>query len=195
MFRWDILNTLIKFKEYKTYLEIGVQDYNSCCAKINLPEKDKVAVDPHPRNKCDFIGTSDEYFNQLDDKVKFDLIFIDGLHLHEQVLKDIENSLNHLNEGGYIMCHDCLPPTENHQVREDHGGEWNGDTWKAIAILRTTREDLIIKTLNTDWGCALIHRGNAQKYIPLHNDFLNWDYYKTHASKLMNVIDPINFLS
>lgn len=188
MQRWDILNTLIQFRDYKTYLEVGVQDYNSCCAKVNLPEENKVAVDPAPRNKCNFVGTSDEYFAQLDPSTKFDLIFIDGLHLSEQVLKDIDNSLKHLNENGAILCHDCLPPSEKHQVREDHGGPWNGDVWKAIAQLRVTREDLSIKTINTDWGCCLIERGFNKKYIPLTKDYLTYDYFKQHVKEMMNVV-------
>lgn len=194
MQRWDILNTLIQFRDYKTYLEIGVQDYTSCCAKVNLPEENKVAVDPSPRNKCNFIGTSDEYFAQLDPSIKFDLIFIDGLHLSEQVLKDIDNSLKHLTEGGAILCHDCLPPSENHQVREDHGGPWNGDVWKAIAQLRTTREDLIIKTINTDWGCALIERGFSKKYIPLTKDYLTYDYFQQNVKEMMNVVTTSEIL-
>ena len=75
MQRWDILNTLIGYYDYKNYLEIGVQDYYSCCDKIRLPKENKVTVDPAPRNECDFIGTSDEYFTQLDSNTKFDLVF------------------------------------------------------------------------------------------------------------------------
>ena len=33
------------------------------CEKITAEYK--IAIDPAPRNKCDFIGTSDEYFTQL----------------------------------------------------------------------------------------------------------------------------------
>ena len=58
--------------------------------------------------------TSDEFFSQ--NKETFDLIFIDGLHIHEQVLKDIDNSLNVLNENGVILLHDCLPAKIWHQT-------------------------------------------------------------------------------
>tara|TARA_Y100000385_G_C13024158_1_gene607623 strand:- start:666 stop:1253 length:588 start_codon:yes stop_codon:yes gene_type:complete len=190
MQRWDILNALIKNFEYTNYLEIGVQDYYSCCSKVKLTEENKTTIDPSPRNKCDFIGTSNEYFTQLDSKVKFDLIFIDGLHHSDQVLKDIKNSLKHLNDGGSILCHDCLPLTEKHQEREDHGGEWNGDVWKAIAQLRIEETNLSIKTIDTDWGCCLIQRGNNTPYIPRNEKYLTWEYFNTYKNELMNVVSP-----
>lgn len=192
MQRWNILNTLIKYYNYKNYLEVGVQDYYSCCAKVELPKESKVAIDPAPRNECDFIGTSDEYFAQLDSTTKFDLIFIDGLHHNDQVLKDIDNSLKHLSKGGSILCHDCLPPTEHHQERNDHGGEWNGDVWKAIAYLRTTRKDLNIQTINTDWGCCLIQKGTNTLYSPTEKNYLTWDYFSKNKNELMNVVSPLD---
>ncbi len=42
--------------------------------------------------------TSDDFFRQYQGPL-FDLIFIDGLHLSEQVLTDIRNSLQWLSPG------------------------------------------------------------------------------------------------
>ena len=47
---------------------------------------------------------SDEAFMQ--NKIKFDLIYIDGNHLYNFVLKDILNSINFLNPDGIIVCDD-----------------------------------------------------------------------------------------
>ena len=43
--------------------------------------------------------TSDDFF--LSNKDKFDVIFIDGLHIYEQVRKDVVNSINAINDGGW----------------------------------------------------------------------------------------------
>ena len=48
--------------------------------------------------------TSDEYFLKIKDTgIKFDIIFIDGLHLDYQVNLDLKNSLKHLSENGFIV--------------------------------------------------------------------------------------------
>jgi hypothetical protein len=190
MKRWDILNLLVKRFNYKSYLEIGLQDPNSNFVKIDVDYK--ISVDPNPQGECTFIGTSDEYFESITDDTKFDLIFIDGLHHYDQVLKDIENSLKHLNEGGTIIVHDCLPTTERMQERDDHGGEWTGDVWKAISILRMERIDLSIYTINTDYGCGIIKRGTN---IPYENVELNYNYYDENKYKLLNVIEIKDFYS
>lgn len=50
-------------------------------------------------------------------KQKFDLVFIDGLHHSDQVLKDINNSLSFLEPNGVIMCHDILPSSEQYAMK------------------------------------------------------------------------------
>jgi hypothetical protein len=84
--------------------------------------------------------------------VKFDLVFIDGLHFSEQVDRDIENSLQHLNPGGTIVLHDCNPTTEaiGTYPCQVHG-PWTGDVWKAIAAWRT-RSEFDICVVDFDWG-------------------------------------------
>jgi hypothetical protein len=191
--RWDIINHLINKNNYKSYLEIGVQDYSSNCEKIKAEYK--IAVDPTPRNKCDFIGTSDEYFAQLSLETKFDIVFIDGLHLSEQVNKDIENSLNHLNPKGTIVLHDCNPKTESMQLRNDHGGPWTGDVWKSVFKYRF-RPDLEIYVVDTDYGCGIIKRGNQIPPSIEYNDFnLTWDTLEFNKKEMLNLTSVEEFLN
>jgi len=193
MMRWDIINHLIDKNNYKSYLEIGVQDYSSNCEKIKVEHK--VAIDPAPRNRCDFIGTSDEYFAQLSPEVKFDIVFIDGLHLTEQVNKDIENSLKHLTQNGTIVLHDCNPESERMQVREDHGGPWTGDVWKSIFKHRF-RKDLNVSVVDTDYGCGVIQKGT--QIIPdiEYSDVnLNWDTLAFNKKEMLNLISVEEFLN
>ena len=102
--RMDIINMLIEKCGYKTYLEIGISR-SDCYNLINC--KQKTGVDPEPNAKATFCLTSDEFFKQ--NKAKYDLIFIDGLHHSGQVYKDILNSLKILEKGGTIVCHDMNP--------------------------------------------------------------------------------------
>lgn len=190
--RWDIINYLVDKNNYKSYLEIGVQDYNSNCAKINIEHK--TAIDPFPRGKCDFVGTSDKYFSSISDDVKFDIIFIDGLHHSDQVIKDIENSLKHLNIGGTIVVHDCLPETFANQVRVDHGGEWTGDVWKAIVYLKGRRDDLNIKVVNHDWGCGIIQRGTQNLIDKLELEEIQWSLFEERRDEILSVVSEQEFL-
>ena len=116
-------------------------------------------------------NTSDEFFSQ--NKDTFDLIFIDGLHIHEQVLKDIDNSLNVLNENGVILLHDCLPAKIWHQTIPQTHSSWNGDVWKSIVQSRT-REDIDTYTIKADQGLGLIlKRTNRDKLVHPINNFKN----------------------
>ncbi len=190
-FRYDIINSLIKKHDYKKYLEIGIQNPEENFNKIKAEHK--VSVEPQPWAPVTFKGTSDEYFNSIDNSVLFDMIFIDGLHYHEQVYKDIQNSLNHLKDGGTIICHDCLPTSEQCQNREIVG-EWTGDVWKAIARLRIESTDLEINVVDTDWGCAILRRGtNTPFTYDTNMNPYEYKFFVQHRNKLLNVISPEEF--
>jgi hypothetical protein len=191
MKRTDIINFLIQKYGYKSYLEVGTQDPTSNFDLINADTK--VSIDPFPKGKVTFVGTSDEYFDSIDNTTQYDIIFIDGLHHDDQVLRDINNSLNHLSDNGSIVIHDCLPMTERMQERDDHGGEWTGDVWKAIAELRVESIDLDIKVVNTDYGCGIIRRGTNIPY-KTNEVYKRFSYYATHRDNLMNIISIEQFI-
>ena len=196
MRRTDIINILIAKFGYDSYLEIGAGNLNVNFNQINI--KNKYSVEPFLKEgfsskNYSFVGTSDEYFSFVSGDVKFDIIFIDGLHHSDQVLKDIKNSLNHLSDNGTIVCHDCLPSTERMQERNNHGGEWTGDVWKSIAELRVERIDLDIKVVDTDYGCGIIRRGETKPYV-VNENYKTYDYYSNNKNELLNVISTKNFL-
>ena len=84
--RIQILQEIIDFKNYKSYLEIGTFK-NEVFNKIKCEKK--VGVDPVMGGTVR--DTSDNFF--FNNSEKFDIIFIDGLHEYHQVKKDIENSI------------------------------------------------------------------------------------------------------
>lgn len=185
MTRIDIINTLIKKYNYQSYLEIGVQhgaSYKAVnCNNKTAVDNDKLVLKFIP--DC-FIKTSDEFFR--DNKSTFDIIFIDGLHEFEQNLKDIKNSLKVLNKGGTIVCHDMLPPDENHQKVPRIQTQWTGDCWKAFVVLRGTRPDLSMYVINTDYGCGIIRTGKQEtiNYGPL-----TWKNFEKNRQEWMNVVE------
>lgn len=196
--RTQIINYLIHKYKFTSYLEIGIESTNINYDHIECNKK--MGVDIRSETNPPFVGSSDDFF--LQNKDTFDFIFIDGDHLCEQVDKDIENSLNVLNENGIIMCHDCLPELEIIQLRDWRPSSnlrlgWTGDVWKSISKLRMTRSDLKICVLNIDYGCCIIQRSNNEKlYSSNDENIYTWEYYTKHKVELLNVknIEEINKL-
>lgn len=191
--RSAIINHLIHKNKLKYYLEIGVRDLKNF-NKIMVSHK--LGVDPLPikKDRRVITTTSDEFFSK---NVKFfDLIFIDGLHLEHQVDKDIKNSLEFLNNNGFIVMHDCNPPTEFHQ-RENyevsgHFPTWNGTVWRSFAKLRTLKKNISMFCVDCDWGVGIIQK-NKQQLFKLKSE-INYSLLEKNRKELLNLISVSEFL-
>jgi hypothetical protein len=187
MKRWDIINYLIEKNNFKSYLEIGFGNGDNF---NNIKIDNKVGVDPNPDSKCNYNTTSDDYF--IKNKEKFDIIFIDGLHIYDQVKKDFLNSLESLNENGCIVLHDCNPTSfEMQRTDVPVNGEWTGDVWKLIVDLKTNRDDLNVGVIDTDYGCGIVKRGKQELIQPLIN--LEYNSMDENRIVILNLISKENF--
>ena len=185
--RYDIINHFIRFRGYTSFLEIGTaqgETYRNVAAPI------RVSVDPDPDSMATYRMTSDEFFQTCDDT--FDIIFIDGLHECHQAYADVLNALDHLNMGGVIVMHDCLPTSEHMQMPADHypGGECTGDVWKAFMKVRKLYS-YESYTINTDYGCGIIDtsrdKSSDTSDIPDDMDTMNYyDHFVAHP-EWMNI--------
>ena len=196
IYRYDIINTLIKHYNYKTYLEIGTRD-GECISKIDIQYKTGVAPLPSKEGEkyTDFKIDSLTFFEKHENKnFGYDIIFIDGSHIGEIVLSDILNSLDHLNEGGTIVMHDCNPQLEIHQRQFSIVPTWNGTTWKAFANLRCNRKDLQMVVVDTDNGVGIIQKGEQKPFGDGTFDFnCNWEFLDKHRKNLLNLISVDEF--
>jgi len=193
--RTAILNHLIATYDYQDYLEIGIRD-GSNLKKIIV--KNKTSVDPFPIVPCDHEETSDAFFSRLSSKTQYDLIFIDGLHLAEQVYKDVRNALQHLRDKGTIVLHDCNPPSSFHQrenyVVDNRQPAWNGTVWKAWAQLRCDSQNLDMVVVDTDWGVGIIQEGKQERYEEYNEYIYSYEYLEKHRKELLNLISTDDFL-
>ena len=169
----EIINRIINFKNYKSYLEIGCAE-DVTFSKVKV--LDKTGVDPVSGGTHRM--TSDSFFQS--NKRKYGLIFIDGLHTYQQTAKDIKNSLECLCDKGIILLHDCLPSKIWNQLTPIMHARWNGDVWKAIVETRT-RVNIDTYTIVADQGLGLIiKRDNRNLLDKKINNFKNLkfkDYY------------------
>lgn len=206
MYRYDIINKLIRENGFTKYLEIGVCNPQDCFDLIQCDTKH--GVDPgveFKENPVEFPITSDYFFSLLNNNdfgeelhpdYKWDVIFIDGLHISTQVMKDILNSLEHLSWNGYLVLHDCNPPT-SFMAREDYyiDGEpqpWNGTVWKAIYNVRATRADLDCCVLDTDWGVGIIRKKHSPT-IPFDNPFYEYNKMASDRETSLGLIPITEF--
>lgn len=206
MLRYDIINHLISTYSFKNYLEIGVREPNDCFNQVNAAVKHSVDPCFEVEAQIDYRCTSDEFFALLESDefdlpadYKWDIIFIDGLHISDQVERDILNALTHLSPTGIIVLHDCNPPTV-YSAREDFadwstqaGRYWNGTVWKAVYKFRATRPDLEICTVDTDWGVGIIRRG-SQECCEFSNPFYEFNQFDKNRIYHLNLIQVEQFL-
>lgn len=205
MQRYDIINQLIESHNLIKYLEIGVRDPDDCFNRINAPSKHSVDPCIEVEAEVDYKYTSDSFFNLLESNslnlpanYKWDIIFIDGLHISDQTERDILNALNHLSQFGYIVMHDCNPPLlsnareEFHDISTPAGGNWNGTVWKAFYKFRASRPDLSMFTVDTDWGVGLITRG-SQICCEFDNPYYDYKKFEENRNTYLNLISVDTF--
>jgi len=225
MVRSAVIQNIINKKKAKDYLEIGV--FEGDCFR-NITAKRKFAVDPAFKiawelrkdtfwkklkrktvnsfeNYCQV--TSDDFFEK-NKNLMFDVVFIDGLHTHQQSLKDTLHALDQLKDGGVIILHDCNPVTETQaypaQSIDDARaaklagwtGAWSGDVWKTILQLRVTRDDLSVFVLNCDTGLGIIKKGKSKRLeLQLFNDIehLPYQFLEKYREEILN-LKPVEYL-
>jgi len=205
--RTEIINFLLSKRNGKTlYLEIGVRNPDDNYNHIVADEK--YSVDPgieYEENPVDFKMTSDEFFELLSSNrilslgIKFDVIFIDGLHLAEQVNRDIINSLEFVKNDGFIVLHDCNPPTEWH-ARENYyfnqtpaKGFWNGTTWKAFLKWRFN-PSVNSCCIDSDWGVGILSKENQiGSCVEEVNQFFDFKNLAEHRDAYLNLVSFDDF--
>jgi hypothetical protein len=153
-YEWDqihydrraVMNLLMAERPAGRYLEIG-------CAGDDLFDAvmaaDKVGVDPVRGGTHRM--TSDAFFAAYAGPA-FDVVFVDGLHLYDQVRRDVEGALRVLAPGGWIGVHDMLPRDwlEEH-VPQIRTRGWTGDGWK-VAFELLASPDIEFRLLALDHG-------------------------------------------
>jgi len=148
--RIAIVNLLVSANPGGDYLEIG------CASNLTFDAvmaARKVGVDPVSGGT--HRQTSDAFFAENLD-ARFDVVFIDGLHLYDQVRRDVVNALKVVRKGGWIALHDMLPRDwiEEHVPALSTSG-WTGDGWK-VAFELMASPDIDFRLLAVDHGVGVL---------------------------------------
>jgi hypothetical protein len=165
--RIELINYLLDKRNVSRYLEISMRDQIAEFRYVQSNYKKLVS----PQTYQAFFQNNTE---------KFDIIFIDGLHTEEQVLKDLHHAFACLATNGMIILHDCMPPDAWHQrnfSEYKEGENWNGDVWK-VALRIFNNSDHKCTLLDLDWGCGIIDTaGSQQPALRLLPEVLEYDLH------------------
>jgi len=188
--RYDIINYLIEKYKLINYLEIGVFQGENI-RKVKALYKN--GVDPGAEGyvvpEVDYPMTSDAFFDLIrgHEDIKYDIIFIDGLHEYSQVKKDIENSLNHLQPNGFILMHDCNPVSYDAQLPDRQTIAWNGDVWKAFVEFKQNNPIFECCVIDTDFGVGFI-KNNGESFMTLSLIDMDYQTFDSSRKKYLNLI-------
>lgn len=166
----SFLSTLSEKRNVKRYIEVGIEDGVNF-SKIHAEKA--IGVDPNFSIKANVMErkravllnkmTSDVFFSDPKNWEFLagypDLIFLDGFHAFEFLLRDVCHAESISDRNGLIFLHDCLPLNAEMTERDmttgfergqhtNFPGYWTGDVWKIIPILQKYRPDLRILYLD-----------------------------------------------
>jgi GT2 family glycosyltransferase len=173
MHKYEILPLLHEVYNPQLYFEIGVDKGES----LRIAKCEAVGVDPHPDiggnvNKAEVHRLDSDVFfeRKLLKGRKPDLVFIDGLHHFDQVIKDFVNVEKTCKKDTVVVIDDILPAHEGQTPREWLPGSWTGDVWKIIPILKEHRPDLKIVLLDSSpTGLMLVTNLDATNNVLTEN--------------------------
>lgn len=159
----EVLARIHRVLAPRTYLEIGVRRG----ASLALAECPSVGVDPVPEPnrplppEVEIVAEpSDEYFRRRGPSHwQPDLVFIDGMHLFENALRDFMNVERISGADTLVAVDDIYPNAPRQAARARSTRVWTGDVWKLHVCLQRHRPDLWLLALDTSPAGMLLIAG------------------------------------
>jgi hypothetical protein len=203
---YQVLRWIHECLRPRTYVEIGIGEGGS--VQLASEKTRVVAIDPSPgpihriaANIQVFRSTSDEFFTHNDlpqilGSPSFDVAFVDGLHLFENVVADFWNLEQFAEPRSVVMLHDCFPADEHMAERTQRTLLWTGDVWKILPCLRKYRSDLQIAmvpaaptglVIVTRFARAVPDRIDIRRTIDEFAD-LPWSYFVENSRRFASFL-------
>jgi hypothetical protein len=105
-------------------------------------------------------------FNQLKAEAsKIDICLVDAFHTYDCAIRDLKCGFELLSDGGVLIVHDCLPPSESVASPTWIPGDWAGVSYRAYLDFVLARNDLDYCTVDVDWGCGIIVKKDSLSFM------------------------------
>jgi hypothetical protein len=183
------LNALSKRLDARRYLEIGVNK-GETFRHIEMPER--TAIDPNfhfdtrelENEYTRFVSApSDDFFSTEPSFPPYDIVFIDGLHTFEQVVRDLTNVVMRTHRRSAILIDDTLP-NNIYSAVPDHSSanrykalakvddpSWHGDVFKVVFFIHDFWPALNYRTVTGSGNPqTIVWRANGISRKPLFNN-------------------------
>ena len=159
------------------YLEVGV---SKATTFDPIRATRKVAVDPaflfeiseakarNPNAEYHQM-TSDRYFGEvIQDSDAFDVIYLDGLHTFEQILRDFTNALCFLKKGGVIVINEVYPVSYVASLSSIRAFKavkkalnirdkaWMGDVYRLVYFIDSFFQQMTFRTVQDNHGQLVV---------------------------------------
>lgn len=158
------VNTLLAGNADARYLEIGLdRGYTfedvEAAHRWGVDPQPQFVVGDLPSGTQVFAMTSDAFFEALTPDARFDLVFVDGLHVFRQAYRDVVHALRHIAPTGIVLVDDVVPidevsalPDLDESLRERRrrgwqGTPWHGDVYRLVPVLRDHHPELEFRTI------------------------------------------------
>lgn len=157
MWYLEFLREVHRRLQPRTYVEIGVREGKS----LALAQCRALGIDPAFDITAELDGdlavvktSSDEYFQRPNPLAptrgqRFDMAFIDGLHIFEFALRDFLHIEQFCTANSLIVFDDMLPRSVDEAARDRHTKQWTGDVYGVLQVLERYRPDLSVLPVGT----------------------------------------------
>lgn len=163
---YEFIEHLAKWIKPINYLEIGVrhgttykvvEKHCQNCYLVDLKFHDI----GYSENTVRYEMSSDDFFVNVESDKKFDLVFIDGDHSKDQVLKDFQNVEKMVIDDGFVILHDTYPCDERMI-----DPEYSNNCWEAMLEIKKNYQDRWeYLTLPFNPGLSLLKKMSRDKQI------------------------------
>ena len=223
----DLINHLAGARGYRCYLEVCTPNSGGLYAEINrskftncvrlmyrCPESyhDGMTIDYRSAD----LDITECLTRMREDGRRVDIALLDSFHEYEQSWRDLTKFFDLISEGGTLVVHDCMPPRIELAHPKFMPGEWSGATYQAFIEFVSNRNDLEFYTVDTDYGCGIIHKQSAvtvetassiDERNKRNEALANWrfqrdnswqaafSFFEEHKEVLMNLVSVNEFLA
>jgi hypothetical protein len=223
MFKYDVINRLIRAHGFTRYLNIRtgftgrIAPHEPDLDEAPLTRVERIAYrcgrtpkDPGRIDRTSRERSSHGLVRQVREVGGgFDIAFVDPWHTYASTSEDLHGALSLLAAGGVIVVHDCLPRGYAQARPRPSAGGWCGETYAAFIDFACTRWVAAYCTVDCDFGCGVLYAGDAAAPAfarrppspALIHDWRRagasprerWAFFEQNRTELLNLVTPEAF--